>query len=345
MKVSIIIPSYNTRPAYLNECLAACYRQGLEEKDFEIILIDDGSEKSFCTAYAEWISSHENIRFFSQPNQGQSVARNRGIDYARGRYLCFVDADDFLRDGVLGRAFEKAENEKLDILYYNGTGAGSENGAQVLSGKEYLVQNGFRSAIWCFLVRTEFLVESKVRFAVGKLCEDGVFAYEVVSSAPRVSHLSGGQTYFYRLSENSTQRTYELPRKIKYLEGFFFAATFFQDTLAGISEKKEKCYFKLTLSCRNYYLLFLLFHLLDKEIPEADVQRLFSAMKEKKMFPFHGGNVVRGRKYRLMHFLLNGEFRFRIFRKLLGIDFVFHVVTLMCGAKSYNSKFRKKRSA
>lgn len=339
-KVSIIIPSYNTAPIHLDECLAACYRQGFSENEFEIVLIDDGSTNPPRAVYEKWCSSHENILFLEQENSGQSAARNKGVQLAKGRYLCFVDSDDHLLDGVLSAAYEEAEKERLEILYYHGYGAGCDG--DVLEGKDFLVKNGWVSGIWCFLLKSEFLRNSAIRFEEGKLCEDGVFAYEIVSAAKRVKKkLNAGGGYFYRLSGDSTQRTQNLARKMKYTEGFLFAATFFNARLSAIPSGD---YFVLTKRCRNYYLLFLLFHLLDPDLPKSFVSDCFARMRERGMFPFYGENIVRGMKFRVLHILLNGNFRFAFFRKMLSLEFIFGFVAFIAGAKSYSSKFRKKKS-
>lgn len=192
-KVSIIIPSYNTAPGYLEECLVSCFRQGLTEDEFEIILIDDGSISPPREVYSQWEKAHGNILVFRQENSGQSVARNVGITHAKGKYCCFVDADDFLLDNTLAVALAAAESDALDVAYYSGFGGGNVAGTEcVRDGKDFLISCGFRSGIWCFLLNTAFLKKSGIRFLPGILCEDGIFAYEIVSVARRVKRVLGG---------------------------------------------------------------------------------------------------------------------------------------------------------
>lgn len=89
-KVSIIIPVYNTEK-YLSRCLNSLVKQTLH--DIEIICINDGSEDNSLSILENYASSDERIVLISQKNQGQSVARNRGIEIARGKYIGFVDSD------------------------------------------------------------------------------------------------------------------------------------------------------------------------------------------------------------------------------------------------------------
>lgn len=93
MKVSVIIPVYNTE-RYLYQCVYSILAQNFS--DIEVILINDGStdrSASICEALSD---QYENVKFFQQPNQGVSVARNRGIEEATGDWVTFIDSDDYI---------------------------------------------------------------------------------------------------------------------------------------------------------------------------------------------------------------------------------------------------------
>lgn len=96
--VSIIVPVYNVH-LYLSQCLDSLRRQTYQK--IEVILIDDGSTDGsgeICDNYAE---SDSRIRVFHKKNQGVSAARNDGIERAQGKYLIFVDADDYIRPELI----------------------------------------------------------------------------------------------------------------------------------------------------------------------------------------------------------------------------------------------------
>ncbi len=229
-KVSIIIPVFNTKPQELDECLGACFRQGLSDDELEVILIDDGSTNPPQDIYEKYLSAHKNIVFLRQENRGVSATRNRGIDVSTAEYLCFVDSDDYLRDGILSSTFQLAKCDDLDIAYYNG----HQEISEVCEGRSLLTDNRFTSAVWQFLLKTDFLRKSGIRFYEGKLCEDIVFVYELISVAKRVKVVSTGG-YFYRYSENSIQRTHDLGRKMKFAkDGVLFAAGFFNSRLKDL---------------------------------------------------------------------------------------------------------------
>lgn len=96
--VSIIIPVYNAQKT-LNRCIESILNQTYEY--FEIILINDGSIDKSLELCEYFISHDKRIKLYSQPNSGPSAARNKGIKYANGKFICFVDADDFLSDKYL----------------------------------------------------------------------------------------------------------------------------------------------------------------------------------------------------------------------------------------------------
>lgn len=93
IKVSVIIPVYNTEK-YLRNCLNSIITQTLRE--IEIICINDGSTDSSLEILREYAQRDDRFVVISQTNKGQSFARNKGIDVARGEYIAFVDSDDYL---------------------------------------------------------------------------------------------------------------------------------------------------------------------------------------------------------------------------------------------------------
>ncbi len=97
--ISFVIPAYNAAP-YLPACLDSIFTVALDPSLFEVLVIDDGSTDDTALILDKYSGKYGNMRCFRQENQGQSVARNLGIDEARGNYIYFVDADDALSDAA-----------------------------------------------------------------------------------------------------------------------------------------------------------------------------------------------------------------------------------------------------
>ena len=113
-EVSVIIPIYNTA-AYLRKALDSICGQTL--KELEIILIDDGSTDGSRGIIEEYAERDARIRWYAQPNQGLSVARNRGLLHATGKYIYFMDSDDMLDTQALQRCHDLCRRKELDFVF------------------------------------------------------------------------------------------------------------------------------------------------------------------------------------------------------------------------------------
>ena len=114
--VSVIIPMYNVRP-YIEDCLLSLKRQTFG--DFEALCVDDGSTDGTLEAARKAGGDDARFSFLSQANAGQSAARNAGIARATGKYVVFLDSDDYYEDRALQMLFERAERDGLDDLFFS----------------------------------------------------------------------------------------------------------------------------------------------------------------------------------------------------------------------------------
>lgn len=115
VQISVIIPVYNAEP-YLPECLDSVLKQTYQ--NFEIICVNDGSADNSLAVLKEYASLDKRIKVLSQKNQGQSVARNKGLDEAKGKYILFLDSDDFLHPQTLQAARYWAQKNKTPLTAF-----------------------------------------------------------------------------------------------------------------------------------------------------------------------------------------------------------------------------------
>lgn len=113
--VSVIIPIFNVEN-YLKKCLKSIINQTL--KDIEIICINDGSSDSSLNILNDFASSDERIIVLSQKNHGPGKSRNEGLKIAKGKYIFFVDSDDYIQDYTLEKLYENAKNNDSDIVMF-----------------------------------------------------------------------------------------------------------------------------------------------------------------------------------------------------------------------------------
>ena len=116
VSLSIIIPAYNAE-RYVDRCFESVYNDGLPEEHFEVIAINDGSKDNTIEMLCNWRDRHKNITLIDKENEGVSVARNAGIDAAKGDYVLFLDVDDELVSGALTKVNNYLEeHEPMDML-------------------------------------------------------------------------------------------------------------------------------------------------------------------------------------------------------------------------------------
>lgn len=115
-KVSVIIPVYNAE-RYLDECINSLRSQTLNECEF--IFIDDGSKDNSKKIIQKYLKIDRRIKLIHQENQGVSVARNKGLDYCKGKFVCFVDADDYIDKHLMEKLYSTAIKNDLEMVIYN----------------------------------------------------------------------------------------------------------------------------------------------------------------------------------------------------------------------------------
>ena len=106
MKVSVIVPVYNVEN-YLEKCLTSLVNQTL--KDIEIIVVNDGSTDNSQKIIDRYEKKYSNVKAYVKKNGGVSDARNYGINKAKGKYIAFVDGDDYVDEMMYEKMYKKAE--------------------------------------------------------------------------------------------------------------------------------------------------------------------------------------------------------------------------------------------
>ena len=119
-EVSVIVPVYNVEQ-YLQKCLDSLVDQTISKEKMEVILVDDGSSDSSPAICDEYVEKHSFMKVFHIENGGVSSARNFGIDKAQGKYIMYLDSDDYLSKGSVKSLvnFFDAHYDEIDLVTYN----------------------------------------------------------------------------------------------------------------------------------------------------------------------------------------------------------------------------------
>lgn len=179
-KYSFIIPIYNVEK-YLYQCIDSIINQSY--KNFEIILVNDGStdcSKEICEKYKK---QYKNIILINKKNNGQASARNDGIKVATGEFIVFVDSDDYLCDSNFLNKVNKIINAETKVVIY-GYKKVYENSPKVYSKAPFvdnktspllydlIEQNYYKGCPWDKIVQKKLIIDNNLFFPEGKLSED-----------------------------------------------------------------------------------------------------------------------------------------------------------------------------
>lgn len=194
--ISIIIPVFNTEE-YLREALNAIVEQTY--KDFEVIIVNDGSVDGSQQIIDEFCHKDERFHSYYQENSGVSAARNRGIKEAVGDYLFFCDSDDIILHDTIEQLYNTAKYENADMVIgemhalYLGKSEIVKS-SRVLSRKKNIDKLD-RNLLYSFAVinklfRTEIIKENAIEFEEFKLNEDGVFTFSYIKHCNKIAGCS-----------------------------------------------------------------------------------------------------------------------------------------------------------
>lgn len=229
--LSVIVPVYNTE-IYLERCIDSIISQTY--KNLEIILVDDGSTDRSGIICDEYKQKDERIRVVHQKNAGPSAARNCGLDIARGKYIGFVDSDDYIAADMYEN-LQRCMKAGIDITCCGTISIRKSksivcckmNRQRIFNTEEAifeLLKGDFISfAVWDKLFRKSVIGNS--RFPQKRLCEDLPFTYQVIKKSKKVIHI-GNTEYFYCYRENSRSKS---DFSLKRLDYIFFTRDIYRD--------------------------------------------------------------------------------------------------------------------
>ena len=199
--ISVIVPVYNVE-SYLNRCVDSILRQTY--KELEIILVDDGSTDNSGKICDEYKSVDNRVKVIHQSNRGQSVARNNGINMACGKWICFVDSDDFIQDDYLEYLLGLCIKFGTKVSQC-GCAKGKESvfpdETVCITEKKWRIrdlycshQRLFRGIVWGKLFSRDLFQD--YRFPAGKIFEDEDAAFILLYKAGEIA-VSNRHSYYY----------------------------------------------------------------------------------------------------------------------------------------------------
>ncbi len=204
-KISIIVPVYNVEK-YLPQCLDSIINQTF--KDFECICINDGSPDNSLAILKEYASKDSRIRIINQENKGLSISRNIGIKNSKGKYISFLDSDDWIAENCLEVLYSAVEKLQYDIVignhqfYYSQEDKYEPYVSNIVINNKTSSFDKFLSAynfgsVWARLYKREFLESNKMLFVENVVMEDYLFSIIANLLTNKIISVSDN-VYFYR---------------------------------------------------------------------------------------------------------------------------------------------------
>lgn len=207
-KISIIVPVYKVEQ-YLSKCIDSILAQTF--KDWELLLIDDGSPDDSGKVCDEYVLKDSRIRVFHKENGGVSSARNLGLEDSKGEFVMFVDSDDWLSTDCLQVCVDTIKNDDLDALQF---GFISVNGnteiprvkvpTLPLTGEEYIKSNSFNVCVGGGVYKRDIIEENKLRFPKElKLAEDQIFVLSFFKHTHRIKYIDRAMYYYLQRDDSA----------------------------------------------------------------------------------------------------------------------------------------------
>ncbi len=225
--VSVIIPVFNSEEL-LKQCLDSVLNQTL--KDFEIICVDDGSTDNSLEILRKYEENDERIIVLYQENAGAGVARNKGIEIAKGEYIAFIDSDDWIESDALEKLYNNIKHNDSDMVLFNSVEHKPNNEFRERiylpkdSSIDYnnftfdykyrknFVMNGMM-VIWSKFYKTSFIRDNNIKFYSHEIFNDVQFHIQSMLFAKKISYLPEILYHYRRMGQSSLQTSRAVTRR------------------------------------------------------------------------------------------------------------------------------------
>lgn len=257
--ISIIVPIYNVE-RYIKQCINSIVRQSY--KNIEVILIDDGSKDNSGIICDYYSTKYKQVKVIHKENEGVSVARNIGIELSIGKYITFIDADDFVEPTYVESLYKQCVDKNADLSICGAIDIDDKNKIIKTSIeysklvdvqeaiKELLNEKYYSSVVWAKMYRRDLFKNIKFNKDI-KIAEDLDVLYRVIDRCNLINIDTSKKLYYYRNRENSaTTANYnnDWNNEIKICEDII---SFIKNKYPDILYFAIKRYIRINVTCIN----------------------------------------------------------------------------------------------
>lgn len=311
-ELSVIVPCYNVEE-YLERCIDSLVHQDIEVNAYEVLLIDDGSTDKtgdICDRYA---TRYPQVQVIHQSNAGQGAARNVGLDHAKGKYIFFVDGDDFVAENCFAHLLRLADNNNLDVLAFDSldveehapvpTISGETTQAvNVQTGAAYISQNTMRGPVWWYIAKRDMIEREQLRFPEGHFLEDSPFTPDVLLSAQRMAKISK-VCYYYVQRSSSTMHSKRDKHRLSILGDYIFSYTSVDEVIAKHRTKIDASAYLRLCARRDSFLYFGIVRALNAGV----AKEFYANLRKRHLLPLRtlDKRDFAGAKWTVLRLMLN----------------------------------------
>lgn len=302
MFFSVIVPVYNIAK-YLPKCLDSILANN--NSLFEIILVDDGSNDFSGDICDEYQSRNKMIKVIHQENMGLSMARNKGMEAAKGEYIIFIDGDDYITDDAFKHFYEILKENRVDVLITQLIEVypsrqkilnAKINYLSVFTDKTSVIEDVFKKSevtwpVVRYILRREFVVKNKLVFKRGITQEDIDFTPQIFLYAKNFAYCNEHWYYHVKEREGAITASTDVSKVLDVINILSFHID--HNMYVGLPEKKL-LFQRLSKSLYPMLRYYKFFSLEDKK-------RVIKALKENKHILKYAVKF----KHRIFNFLIN----------------------------------------
>ena len=268
--ISVIVPVYNVEP-YLRRCADSILNQTF--RDFELILVDDGSPDNCGAICDEYAAQDSRVRVIHQANGGLSAARNAGIDWAfensDSRWLSFIDSDDWVHPQILEALLDAVIRTKIPVsiapfkristeLETDSFGWNPDR-TEIWNTEKFFCQKNVEATIACAKLYSKELFR-ELRYPAGKIHEDEFLTYRVIFQTERVAYIPVPMYWYFQNTSGITHEKWNT-RKLDKVQAFREQLNWFEKN--GFEQA-----YRTRITSYAWIIGENLRHLSESEIPE-----------------------------------------------------------------------------
>lgn len=312
--LSVVVPAYNT-DKYIGRCLQSLCLQTLDPAFYEVIVVNDGSQDELCKIVIELQKTYSQIKYIVQDNKKTGGARNTGIRASCGKYIIFVDSDDYVQyKNTLEILMHTAVSHDVDVLWGNAYFTAQQNSdnsctyyrkpvnVSICSGKDAIHEQTFSYAVWQFVINREFINRTNLFFREGVYYEDSDFTVKLFYYAGCVGIIDF-QYYVYCYNESSYTNTPRLKVFTDNCKSLIVVNKFVREYVTELDiqtvlrdkiKKSLLSYLKISKNYKVYDSLSALSVIINDDVMNLSNYScskvelvLLSAMKYSPFFTFH----------------------------------------------------------